>query len=571
LVGDAGVVATRHGRVRGVERDGIWQFLGLRYAAPTGGANRFRPPQPLEPWSGVRDAGEYGPIAPQPVAAFGYVPNDPTDQDEDCCTLNVYTPACDGGRRPVMAFLHGGAFTSGTGSSATYRGAALVRRDVVLVTIDHRLGALGFLAHPCLALPGEAGIGNWGLLDQVAALGWIREHVASFGGDPDRVTVFGESGGAMSVADLLGAPAARGLFSRAILQSGAALATSQAVAGAIAEELAGQLGIAEVSRAALEAVPVSELIAAQCAVSARIDRGIGMPFQPVVDGGFLPRHPAAAVAAGAASGIELLAGTNRDEFRLFSYSLPELDQLTDESAERIVGAYLAGSGVSPGRLEPAAVVESYRWARLERGDEAAPRDLVEAVAADWIFRLPVLRLLDAQRARGGRAFCYLFDWESPFGGGALRSCHGLELPFVFGTLTHPVIGAFAGRSEEALHLSDCMVAAWTAFATTGDPSCAEVGPWPAYEAPRRATMVLGRDIHLEDAPYEAERSFLDAELGRYGMSGPIEGAEPPGVAVLLEATSTLGAASAAGSGGTAEAALASTVSAGRGGGAGTGT
>jgi para-nitrobenzyl esterase len=543
---ESGIVTTRYGRVRGVERDGIWQFLGLRYAAPTGGARRFRPPQPPEPWSGVRDADVYGPVAPQPQAGAGYIPNDPAVQDEDCCSLNVYTPACDEARRPVMAFFHGGAFIGGTGSSAMYRGLALVQRGVVLVTVDHRLGALGFLAHPCLSEPGQAGIGNWGLWDQVAALSWVREHIDAFGGDARRVTIFGESAGAMSVADLLGVPAARGMFHRAVLQSGAALATTPAVATAVAGELFTELGLGEPTRELLSAIPADELVAAQSEVSARIDRGVGMPFQPVVDGGLLARHPAAAVAGGDAAAVELLAGTNRDEFRFFSFSVPDLAGLDDEGVEQIVGAYLAGSGVATDRLPPGAVLEAYRRARLERGGEVSPRDLLEAVAGDWLFRLPVIRLLDAHRASGGRGFCYLFDWESPFAGGALRSCHGLELPFVFGTFSHPVIGLFAGSGEGAGRLSDAIGASWVAFAASGDPSCEQVGSWPPYVPPRRSTMVLGTQVHVEDAPFEAERAFLDDRLGRYGVGGPIEGAEPPSVALLLQASSSLGVVPAGG-------------------------
>lgn len=553
MSGASGIVPTRSGQLRGVERDGVWQFLGVPYAAAPVGALRFRPAQAPEPWSGVRSAEQYGPVAPQPPAGSGYIPNDPTGADEDCCSLNIYTSACDDARRPVMVFVHGGAFLGGTGASAMYRGLSLVRRGVVLVTINYRLGALGFLAHPLLAGPGADGYGNWGLSDQIAALAWVRDHIVGFGGDPGRVTIFGESAGAMSVADLLGAPAASGLFQRAVMQSGAALATGTAQAATIAIELATELGLDEPSREALCAVPVDELLAAQARVSAGIDRGIGLPFQPVVDGGLLPRHPAVAIAAGQASAVEVLAGTNRDEFRFFAFSVPDLAVLDDEGLTGIIGAYLAGSGVGPERLAASEVVDAYRTARRERGAEVTTRELLEAIAGDWLFRLPAMRLLEAHHRAGGRGFAYLFDWESPFAGGALRSCHGLELPFVFGTWSHPVIGLFAGTGEGAARLSEAMGAAWTALAATGDPSCEETGEWPCYAPPRRATMILGPDVHLEDAPFEGERSFFDGRLGRYGINGPIEGAEPQSVAMLLQAAGTPGGglplAGAAGTGG----------------------
>lgn len=534
MAGEVGVVTVRAGRLRGVERDGVWQFLGVSYAASPSGRRRFLPPRPPEPWRGIRDAGEYGPVAPQPPAATGYIPNDPTAQDEDCLSLNVYTTGPQGEPRPVMVFLHGGSFRGGTGSSAMFRGAELVRRGVVLVTINYRLGALGFLAHPCLAGGGWPGYGNWGLWDQVAALRFVRSQIAAFGGDPAKVTLFGESAGAMSAADLLGAPAASGLFRRVILESGAALALPAAPAVSLAAELAAELGIAEPTRDALSAVPLAELLAAQAEVSARVDRGMGQPFQPVVDGGLLPVHPAAAIAAGSAAGVSVLAGTNRDEFRLFSFSLPELNELDRSRVEEIVGGYLAGSGVRPERLPAAAVLDAFAAARQARGEDTSPRELLEAFATDWLFRLPTLRLLEVHARSGGRGFAYRFDWESPFANGALRACHGLELPFVFGTYAHPVIGLFSGTGPEAAALSGAMVSAWTAFAATGDPSCPEVGAWPSYVPPERATMMLGRRIGIESAPAEAERAFLDRELGRYGADGPIEGAEPESVATLLE-------------------------------------
>lgn len=539
-----GLVVTAAGRLRGVEREGVWQVLGVPYAASPEGRLRFRPPQPVEPWAGTREAGEYGPIAPQPAAGAGYVPDDPARRDEDCLSLNVYTPACDAASRPVMVFLHGGAFVSGTGSSAMYRGLALVGRGVVLVTINYRLGALGFLAHPCLAEPTHEGFGNWGLADQLAALAWVRDNISGFGGDPARVTLFGESAGAMSVADLLGAPAAAGLFRRAVLQSGAALASSPAASARVAEQLGGELGIGELSRERLSAVPADEIVAAQTAVAGRIDRGIGLPFQPVVDGGLLPVHPATAIAAGAAAHVELLVGTNADEFRFFSFAIPDLSDLDDRRAEEVVGAYLSGAGVPAERLHAHDLVEAYRCARLARGEETSSRELLEAIATDWLFRLPALRLADAQRRAGGRVRAYLFTWESPFAGGALRSCHGLELPFVFGTYNHPIIGLFAGTGPEADRLAATIGDCWASFAASGDPSSRQSGEWPAYEPGRRATMVLGTAVHLEEAPREAERAFLDERLGRYGVGGPIEGAEPASVALLAEVPPVGGALAA---------------------------
>ncbi|MCU1494896.1 MAG: Carboxylesterase type [Acidimicrobiaceae bacterium] len=528
------VVATRYGRLRGREEEGLVVFRGVRYAQPPVASLRLRPPAAPERSAALVDAGEFGPIAPQPGAGPGsYVPGDPTEQDEDCLSLNVWTPACDDVGRPVMVFVHGGAFLTGGGSSVMYRGELLARRGVVVVTFNYRLGVLGFLAHPLLMDARSGGYANWGLMDQIAALGWVRDHIAAFGGDPANVTIFGESAGAMSIADLLGTSAARGLFRRAILQSGACTALPRDPAVAMAERFAATLGIDEPSRDQLRGVPPADLVAAQVPITASVDQGMGMPFRPVVDGGLLPRHPADEIADGLSSGVDLLIGTNRDEFKFFAFAGADVGQLDDLDVEAIVSRYLAGAGLGESVPKAADVLDTYRAARRDRGDRTTPFDLLCAVAGDWIFRVPAVRLADAHAVHSTATYTYLFDWESPFAGGALGACHGLELPFVFGTVRNPVIALFSGGDAEAIALSDAIQGAWVAFASTGDPSSIDIGPWPRYEARRRATMTLGPHIRPVDAPYEAERRFWEEHLGRYGKGGPIEGAVPIGVALLV--------------------------------------
>lgn len=527
-----GVVDTRYARIRGREEDGVRRFLGIRYAASPAGELRLRPPVPPERAAGVVEAGEFGPGAPQAGLVPGSgIPGDPDTWDEDCLFLNVWTPAAAPARRPVMVFVHGGGFVTGSGASLLYRGEHLARRGVVVVTLNYRLGALGFLGHPDLA--GEAGCANWGLRDQVAALRWVQDNIAAFGGDPANVTVFGESAGAISVCSLIGAPAAAGLFRRAIVQSGPAVAISLEAAATVAELLLAELGIAGGGPAALRSVPLADLLAAQARVGSRFDGGAGLAFQPVVDGGLLPRHPADAVAAGASTGTDLLVGTNRDEFKFFAMTAPELVLLDEDGLAARVRRGLRSAGLER-TISAEEAIGAYRAARTARGASTTPFELFAAMASDWLFRVPSIRLVEAHVAAGGRAHCYLFDWETPFAGGFLGACHALELPFVFGTLVDPAIGAFVGDGPEARALADAVQAAWVAYAGAGDPSTppageaggAALGPWPEYEPAGRSTMMIGPRPGPVAAPLEEERRFWQAQLGRYGIGGPVEGGDP---------------------------------------------
>jgi para-nitrobenzyl esterase len=516
----AQVVATSTGRWRGEAADDLVTFLGIRYAAPPLGELRFRPPQPYVTDTDIADATGYGPLAPQATGGFGvHIPGDPLACDEDCLYLNIWTPACDGERRPVLVFVHGGALLAGGGSSALYRGTHLARAGAVVVTFNYRLGVLGFLAHPGLEDP--SGIGNWGLFDQLAVLEWVRANVAGFGGDPSNVTLFGESAGAMSIGDLLATDRARGLVRRAVLQSGATAAVWPEAAIATAEAFASHLGRAAISRDALRAVPVDELLAAQAEVVGAIDNGVGIPFRPVIDGGLFSEHPSVAFASGAARGIELIVGTNRDEFKFFSAISPELSNLDDDAFLELIARYLEGSGQRE-LIAPKEVFDAYRTARTARGERSDARAMLDAFGTDWIFRIPAIRLLEAQVATGTRCYAYRFDWESPFSNGALGACHGLELPFVFGSVDQPIVALFSGGGDVAEVLSAQMRGAWVAFARNGDPSHDSLGAWPTYDLDRRATMVLGPESHLEDAPQDAERAFWAEHLGAFGSAGAIE-------------------------------------------------
>ena len=363
-----------------------------------------------------------------------------------------------------MVFIHGGGFTSGSGSVFLYRGGNLVRNgDAVVVTINYRLGALGFLGHRQLADP-DGLVGNWGIQDQVAALAWVRENIAAFGGDPDNVTIFGESAGGFSVAALLGCPAAAGLFRRAIVQSGGVHVHTVEDAERAGERLASMLGVASCERSSLEKVPATELVAATAELGKRRpDPGLlPLPFLPMVDGNFLPTDPLEAVAAGASSGVDLVIGTNRDELTLFGLGNPALFAMDEKGLERWVANSVPD-------IPPLEVIDAYREARQARGERVEVNDVWVAAGTDIVFRWPSLQLAAAHQANGGKAYVYLFDWESPAFDGLLGSCHALELPFVFGAVHVPVVQVFSGGGPPAETLSRQMQMAWLSFAAAWRP------------------------------------------------------------------------------------------------------
>jgi len=514
-----GVIEVRGGRVRGVHRHDHWSFSGIPYAGSAAGPARFRPPSRPDPWSGVRPTDRFGPIAPQnPSLIDASLGGRPEPQSEDCLSLNIWTAGLDGGRRPVMVWVHGGSFVWGSGSGGLYRGGTLAREGgVVVVTLNYRLGLLGFLAHPALAEADRSwlddedwtGFGNWGLADQVAALQWVRDHIAEFGGDPANVTLFGESAGAMSVVALLAAPAARGLFHRAIVESGGPYAYTSDEAASVAEQLAGQLGV-PMTRQAFEQVPTADLVRAVVEFDQnggrRPDNGLLM--MPVVDGGVLPVAPELAVAAGSAADVPLLIGTTRDEMAFFTLGDPTLGALDHDGLRHWLGR------LTTDPESQTAIVAAVTEARRSRGEPVTPRDLWVAIATEYIFRLPSVRLADAHRAAarpGVGTYAYLFTWTSPMLDGYLGSCHALEIPFVFGTVQNPLVQGFSGGGPDALALSAAMRGAWTAFARTGRP-----GTWPEWDPGLRPTEVLGPWpgrtglVHRVDGPRSEELAAVAA-------------------------------------------------------------
>lgn len=507
-------VETSYGKLRGQMEGNLSVFRGIPFARPPLGDRRFRAPEPPESWPGVRDALKFGPAAPQNASALGPALSvDVGEMSEDCLYLNVWTPGADRARRPVLVWIHGGGFVIGSGSQAMYSGAALAQRgDVVVVTINYRLGALGFLHLPQEWQSGVAATGNEGLLDQIAALEWVKREIESFGGDPDNVTVFGESAGSMSIAALLAAPRARGLFRRAILQSGSAnFVTTPARALRVAERLLQELGIEPSAAGRLREVPVPRLLEAQQKTFAALTgQFTGLPFQPVTDGMVIPEHPFAAVRSGFARDVALLIGTTRDEMKLFALTDPKARTLDEaellERLERVLPG-VSETGMSRARL----AIETYRRARAARWAPTTPPELWFAIDTDRLFRHPVVHLADLQRRHGLHTYVYLFTWESPLMNGIFGACHALDLPFVFGTFNDPMIGLFSGNGPEVAALSEIMQDAWLGFARSGKPSHERLGEWPSYDTDLRPTMIFGPQCGIENDPMAEERRFW-AEL-----------------------------------------------------------
>lgn len=513
--GGDNLVRTAEGPLVGVAHEGLVTFLGIPYAAPPLGPDgRFRPPRPHEGWESIRPATSFGPAARQlPSALDALLGAGPEPQDENCLVLNVWTPGCDSeARRPVLVWIHGGAFVQGSGSLPVYHGDRLARRgNVVVVSINYRLGELGWLHLDALG-PEFAGSGNCGLLDQIEALRWVRRNIAGFGGDPDNVTVFGESAGAMSVAALLGTPAARGLFHRAIAQSGAANAHLDAdQAAATTEEYRRRAGVTDL--ADLVDLPAERLLAVQGALAAEtfadLDGALasgqpgGLHHLPVVDGVVLPRPPVDAVRDGAAADVALLTGTTADEYRLFlvmDQRVPD-DATVRALAERLLRQH-DGGGRSDAGDRAGALLDAYRTER----PGADNRTLRCALLTDLIFRIPMLELVAAQGGHRHDTQVYRFDWRTPAFGGALGACHAIDLPFVFGTLDLPATAMFLG-ADPPQDLALAAMDAWLAFARTGNASTTERA-WPRYDpSGSRSTMLLDVPPSVCEDPAGASRTI----------------------------------------------------------------
>jgi para-nitrobenzyl esterase len=484
---DGVVVKTTSGPVKGEGEKGFFVFRGVRYAAPPIGPLRFRPPVPPGAWTEVRSALDFAPACPQLVEI------DPTENNnsvmaEDCLYVNVWTPGADDKKRPVMVWIHGGGFIEGSARNTWYDGAKLAARgDVVVVTVQYRIGALGFLDVSDIGGQDFAQSGNVRLLDQIAALKWVKQNIAAFGGDPDNVTLFGQSAGAGSAGMLMVIPAARGLFQKAIMESGTP------------KEVSDKPRATEVSRAYMKIAGVRSIEELQNLTMAQMldaqrklfETRFGYSaFRPVMDGTVLDELPMPAVAAGHGTSVPVLIGTNLDEVRFWPalYDLP-----LEQKAEGLFRKQLEGIVGSKG----SEALETYRKSDANYGDS------VIHLLGDVLMRLPSIRFAEAN-SRRQPTYMYLFTYRSTSTYKNYGSCHGMELPFVFGAIDDLDVIVFTGRDAHREALMSQLQQAWVNFARTGDPSQAGLA-WPRYDEKRRATMELGLTSRVVNDPNPAER------------------------------------------------------------------
>ncbi|MHA1992805.1 MAG: carboxylesterase/lipase family protein [Candidatus Hodarchaeales archaeon] len=489
------IIETKSGKIQGYSENDVEVYKGIPYAEAPIGDLRFRPPVSKKSWDGVLEAKEIGSFAFQGYSMLEEYFGKDGPESEDCLYLNIWTPAADGEKRPVMFWIHGGAFITGGGGNPIYDGSVLAKRgDVVVVTINYRLGAFGYSY-----IPGETA--NVGQLDQIMALEWVRDNIEFFGGDPANVTIFGESAGGYAVLTLSAMPGAKGLFRRVIAQSAPFI--NPEVSDKHTKSLMRMLKLKKGDIEAFRKIPPEEIIDAQNKYLERINSA--MEFRPLIDGESLPIHPLKEFQSGDCSNIDFMIGSNLDEAKMFT----SMGGDAFGDPEKQILMFLAMFGIDASKS--ANMVETYKNAR-EGSLSTEPKDIIDAVITDFMFRIPTIRFLEAQFKHQKNTYNYLFTWNSPGMDGQLGCCHALEIAFVFNTLNLPGMDEFTGQGPEAELLSQKVMDAWIAFAHTGNPNHDGIPEWQSYDTEKRTTMLLGKDCKTVNAFQDKEREAWDGLL-----------------------------------------------------------
>jgi len=490
------IVKTTTGKIRGSLENGLLVFKGIPYAQPPIGELRFINTVEKEPWEGILEAVEFGFIAPQPDIVGSSIRYHP--QSEDCLTLNIWTPACDYKKRPVMFWIHGGGFHYGGAPSPRYNGKFLSKRgDICVITINYRLGALGNLY-----VPDE--VSNLGFMDQVAALKWVHDNISNFGGDPNNITIFGESAGSTAVCTLLSMPAAKPFIRRAICQSGALDPQAHDSEGGIlaTKTLFSRLGLKPGDINAIRKINVEKLIKKEAEI--RLENWakrdwIGYP--PTIDENKVLEHPLIAINKGASKNVDLLIGTNLDENTFFSMLTPELQYIDWNGITDYINMIL--SKLHLDKTQIAKIINEFKHSRNN------PFDVLNAICTDFTFRYPSIKVAEAQVKHNNNTHMYLFTYRTPVLGGNYGATHALEIPFVFGTLDETEFGVYPKRDEINSKISELMMDSWISFARSGNPNHNEIPPWPTYDIDNRYTLLFGNEIKIEKDPSRTERLAME--------------------------------------------------------------
>lgn len=488
------IIETKTGKIQGYLDKEISIFKGIPYAEPPIGELRLSVPVSKADWDGILEAMNFSPVAPQPPPYTNYFPPPPQSEAE-CLTLNIWTPNIDDKKRPVMFWIHGGSHIYGSGQ---FYGNNLARRgDVVVVTINYRLGALGNLYFP-------DNTANIFQLDQVAALKWVNNNIEFFGGNPDNLTLFGESAGATSICTLMAMPLAKGLFKRAIVQSAAPSPNGfdLSIRKLTTKRILEELKLKPYDLEEFRKLPSEKIIEALNKVQIRgaLKRNY-IDFKPWVDGEIVPQHPIKAISERYAKEIELIIGTNLEEWKFWRAFEPNFQDMDNSS----LTTRIQYDGIEKNEIDK--IINTNKKVLEDNGLPSTPREIYDMYMTDSVFRIPSIRFADAQSKHQNNSYMYSFEWKTPFENNKYGAMHGLEIAFIFHTFMDDHLWVFPKRTEETVSLSEKMMDYWISFAKTGNPNYDDELNWPQYNIEKRKTMIFNTDIRVLEDPFHKQREM----------------------------------------------------------------